>query len=898
MPTDADTSAPPDAPRRGRVALLILAIFLAAAALRAFYLLYPIIDSDVATVGLMGMHALKGEFSPLYWGQHYGGSQEALMAAALFKLFGVSRTALNSAAAVFSLFYLAGVYLLARDILGRRAALASLAAAALGPYMLTWYSVQARGINIEVLAFGTWSLWAAARALQSRPGGRSQLGWCALWGLLVGVGLWAHMLMVYFALPAALLLWRRDPRLPLRPAALLALLCFLLGSGPLWYYNLTHHWGTFHFMLYPRPKAGFVESLRYIVDCLPTLWGTTWPKGKGWLLPGAGQFFLGLSLLVAAVALARWTPPLFKRLAGRPESDGSELLPLTLVSIALIFALLGGASSGSYRYLLSFYAVWPLMVGMVFELLVSRPGWLRRAGQVFLALVLVWYAYGSVITSPHWDQPIRDIQKVNQARANAWADFFLKRGTRYVYMFNYWDTAQSTFDAKERVIFLEPWRNRYPGYRRALLRNGPAAFLLYRHQVEGVEEDLKALDARFRSLRTPTNHFAIVDIQPPATRPVLLVPTGISGRAAPNPRDVAQAWDLNLNTRWSPLTPQSPGQELTLDLGREVPGVCQVLFSTGKIWDIAARLVIEGSRDGQSWQELARLGKDPYPWIWAVGKPLALRDPVWQEVRFSPRPLRFIRLRQQGRKKLYYWSLLEVMVGAQPDSPPPPADPAAAARWLGRRLPGRMELWADPGIRAFLPRHLVADPPQWQKRPDWLREYVPDNLLLEIERQLFLLPQGREAVALEALARCGWRARAIRAHGYSLILADPPRPPAPARLLAGGIKPAPANGGYLLDLGRMRRISRLVLRAGRLSLLAPAALALEASRDGSHWQPVPFRAFYPPRLCWAGIMPLAARVYPLRLEFAPLKARYLRLKMRLPPGGELPPGLRVDLLGS
>ncbi len=63
----------------------------------------------------MGMHVMEGEFSPLYWGQVYGGAQEAWLPGSL-QDFGVSRIHLNDSAGESSRSSSCGVYLLGREL--------------------------------------------------------------------------------------------------------------------------------------------------------------------------------------------------------------------------------------------------------------------------------------------------------------------------------------------------------------------------------------------------------------------------------------------------------------------------------------------------------------------------------------------------------------------------------------------------------------------------------------------------------------------------------------------------------------------------------------------------------------------------------------------------------------
>ncbi len=52
-------------------------------------------NSDEAVVGLMSRHALHGDFTTFFWGQYYGGTQEPLLTAPVFYVFGSSWLALR-----------------------------------------------------------------------------------------------------------------------------------------------------------------------------------------------------------------------------------------------------------------------------------------------------------------------------------------------------------------------------------------------------------------------------------------------------------------------------------------------------------------------------------------------------------------------------------------------------------------------------------------------------------------------------------------------------------------------------------------------------------------------------------------------------------------------------------
>src|SRR5258708_39797891 len=57
----------------------------------------PTLNSDEATVGLMALHVLRGEWTVFYWGQPYMGSLEAILAAPAIALFGSTSLGLHLA---------------------------------------------------------------------------------------------------------------------------------------------------------------------------------------------------------------------------------------------------------------------------------------------------------------------------------------------------------------------------------------------------------------------------------------------------------------------------------------------------------------------------------------------------------------------------------------------------------------------------------------------------------------------------------------------------------------------------------------------------------------------------------------------------------------------------------
>src|SRR6266566_8403595 len=130
------------------------------------------IDGDEAVVGLMARHiAFLGERPVFYYGQPYLGSLEAFSAAPLFRVFDSSTPLLKLVPTAYSLGFLALSALLARDLFGDQAGLATAAYLAIPPAMWAVWSTKARGGYAELLFLGEALLLVTLALAQSRRRG-------------------------------------------------------------------------------------------------------------------------------------------------------------------------------------------------------------------------------------------------------------------------------------------------------------------------------------------------------------------------------------------------------------------------------------------------------------------------------------------------------------------------------------------------------------------------------------------------------------------------------------------------------------------------------------------------------------------------------------------------------
>lgn len=259
---------------------LLLALVLTVVA-RVFLVIrtHAMIDGDEALVGIQAERILHGQFPTYFYGQAYMGSLEAYLAAAVFRVFGPSSWALRAVPIALSLLLVYCTWRLARALLpkGARATplLAGLAAlvAAVPPLYDAVAELRTWGGQIEIYVVTVALLLATVELADRMRAGAGGVELCrrwAIWGFLLGLGIWINPLVFYALLACGLWLLapylvHAFPRLALRierrvrvgstiaatgatrgwrPAAALPLLALgpglAIGGLPAWLYAARH----------------------------------------------------------------------------------------------------------------------------------------------------------------------------------------------------------------------------------------------------------------------------------------------------------------------------------------------------------------------------------------------------------------------------------------------------------------------------------------------------------------------------------------------------------------------------------------------------------------------------------------------------------------------------------
>jgi hypothetical protein len=590
----------------------------------------------------MARHILQGEFPVFFWGQPYGGTLEAHLAALLFYLFGASRLTLALSPFLFSLAFLALTYRLGCELFDRATGRVALLLVAVAPPTLVSHSVTTWGHYISHLALGSLVLLLAFRTARvPDPPGRLVL----VLGFAAGLAWYNSPQSVHYLVAAGLFLLLQRPRFPARPLAWLVVPGFALGSLPLWLYNLGGPALSTFAAVSTRGRRGDLGDslLRYFADKVPDLLGASMAR------PG-----LALALGVGVLALHALA---LGHLVRHVRLPGSRLLLLLLVVTSAV-VVVGYNRGSATRYLLPLYSAVPIMVAAFLEALRRRSA---PAFAVALGGLLAANLAANVAEADVFDDRKLALYLGRQARDVRLVEFLRRDGLTRVYVFDFWDAYRLTFEAAEQVVFAEP----KPSYRAAYTRMVDAAprygYVIRRPSSARIfDESLRSLGGTFRR-RDVFGYAVFDDFRPPAGAGLHAVaPDGWAATASVAAADAPQAFDRDPATRWTTGAPQRPGAYYQVDLGAVRP-VAQVALTSGDADEEAPRgFRVEASSDGVRWTTVHTLVA-AWPGLAWIGPRLRAETGGMVAVRFPPAPARWLRITLL-REARVPWSIHELFV--------------------------------------------------------------------------------------------------------------------------------------------------------------------------------------------------------------------------------------------
>ena len=368
--------------------IVALLMIIAAVTLRVVLVAlgWPPLDSDEATMGIMGMHiAFHGELPIFFYGQGYMGAFEAYLAAIMFRLFGVSMFTLLIGLILMYMIFLIAMYRLSCLLYSKALALVALLFLCLGSNAMLTRELLAIGGYPETLLFGSLLMllaaWLAVTSKQNVQQNTTFERWrrffaFSAWGLVAGLGLWTHVLVAPFALVSGLLIlifcWRELLGWPL----IGTFVCLVIGLLPMIIYNVNalpgqdtlsylltvHNASATGIILPPRHILIPMQIREAFLVSLPTATGLTplcaphqiqflhWPSlhvvGCTVLHTGWAAGVVALWLLAVAFVVREW-------LLARTRSDNAAEARATLARQMAHLALLLAAAMTFFLYVIS-----------------------------------------------------------------------------------------------------------------------------------------------------------------------------------------------------------------------------------------------------------------------------------------------------------------------------------------------------------------------------------------------------------------------------------------------------------------------------------------------------------------------------------------------------------------
>ncbi len=576
-----------------RELLLIVFLMIVATAVRLDFMrgVQWSIDADEAIVGLMGKHILEGRGIPtFYYGQHYMGSLEAILASVSFALFGISNFSLQLVPLLSAVALVPIMYRLGSVLGGLQAGRVAALLMALPPAGLIIWSSKARGGFIEILVLGALALILTTRWLQGSVTRRSYPG---LLGIILGLGWWVNNQIVYFIIPVALFSALYLARELLTGALSVAstarivaygTAAFLIGSAPFWLYNFTHDFTSFGMFGLADGDEIAKHSAGLFAVALPILFGAVRFWSFEGIFPGAvtGAYLIyGVVFLV--VIIARWRE-ILSLFVGQVDCSAPVELTLLVIPVSCIIFTIStyGWLVQAPRYLLPIYVSLFAISGVAFA---YSARWSRGlaalllAGLIFLNVTSA-YSGGRAVGG----EPIVFAGERVASDHTQLITTLDKLGINFVRT-NYWIGYRLAFETKERItfsMFQEPYQVRIPEYESNLKpeQREIVPLVLVPAQAKLVRQAFRVGQVSFSEIEA-SGYVIIYNLKLSSTpehgtEPSVIISSDqIASVKASGPQRAEQAIDGDRTTRWGSGAPQRPGMfyQITLTTPLVVQGI-------------------------------------------------------------------------------------------------------------------------------------------------------------------------------------------------------------------------------------------------------------------------------------------------------------------------------------
>ncbi|CAB4706857.1 unannotated protein [freshwater metagenome] len=330
---------------------------------------FGVVNSDEAMAGLMARGIRNGHFTSFYWGQNYGGSFEAYILAILGLII-PEHIVFFFLPIVESIFIAFLLFQISKANLGRDLSFLVASLSFVFPALTVWNSARPMLFYQSTIILGLTSILIVSK--KTRP--ISTANWIFI-GVLFGFGWWGSAQSLFFIVPCFVTVLAQRNFPSIRQFGL-AIVSFLLASGPWWYTNF--HTG-FASLSDGPPADGTIRDhlMTQLKIGWPSVFGLRQPFNGEWLHASLPFVFL---ILLAGSAIY-YLPRMF-----RGRRDPNTLL-LVIPTFVILQALAPtGSFVGSGRYYIFVVPSVLVVIGTFFAFLVNR---FDRIGKFVVASLVI-----------------------------------------------------------------------------------------------------------------------------------------------------------------------------------------------------------------------------------------------------------------------------------------------------------------------------------------------------------------------------------------------------------------------------------------------------------------------------------------------------------------------------
>jgi len=435
-------------------------------------------DSDAVVSGLCAFRVTQGQLPLFFPGGFRLSSQSCYVVAAMFRVFGPTRTALAASSVLYGTLFLLFAWLALRQASDQSAALWGLLLVCLPPFQFWLVTYPPWGYS-EIMASCACLLWLGFRLFRHPQ--QHPMRDAILLGFCTGFAFWTSPQTIMISGPlVALLVFAR--KMPWRSWVVVSLSA-LVAVYPYWLVIAYRGTAPFANSIYTQPTSGYAQlssNAAYLMQySLPVLFFSQIPAGIRLASMTGLRVVLVSGLLVVLTGMALRAA----KSKERRDEFFVLLFPLAILIFSSILYVVSGAGAirgWTVRYVVPVWLIAPLAATLIVHYV------RQRAAKVAVATCVLALAFLNAVEYPIFRPQVRSSQVAGLAQQHeiiAW----LQDHHRYVVIGNYWTVYSLNFDGRRTLI--------------ALPEHGPQDYLHYDRELPAKDIYVALLDEDLNHLQ-------------------------------------------------------------------------------------------------------------------------------------------------------------------------------------------------------------------------------------------------------------------------------------------------------------------------------------------------------------------------------------------------------------